>query len=373
LGLLLKAVYITAISVPEEGEKALDERAQMGAIGDMQAYLQFKAARALGDAALAGAGEGGSMAGLGVSLGAGLGLGTAMVSAIGQAVQGPAGGGGAAAAPGAVPAGGSLADGPALSLSKGFAGLKQLVAQQLTLSAEEREAATVALDALLTQLASSTSTMEDVKAARNALIGRFPWLEGPVKTFSKFGAPVVNPADREVCRPVLRTPLVLVAWNERATALWGGDPDSELWQQLYDALTQPNGWGAYGHPEWGYVKFSHTNPLKSNSGFQTILLLTYNYFDKTSGLTGADILSDAEYQRWFTEFEGSISSSGDSTGTYMEEIIAYGPSLHDVVAVYEATAVEHAENAVGRYGELQIYYPPATHMSDHPFCVLQAE
>jgi membrane protease subunit (stomatin/prohibitin family) len=173
LGLLLKAVYITAISVPPEVERALDECAQMGAIGNMEAYLQFKAARALGDAAVAGAGEGGSMAGLGVSLGAGLGLGTAMTSAIGRAVQGPAGGGGAAAAPGAASDERSLAD--------GFAGLKQLVAQQLTLSVEDKEAATVALDALLGQLASSTSTMEDVKSARDALISDFPWLEEPVR------------------------------------------------------------------------------------------------------------------------------------------------------------------------------------------------
>ena len=190
---------------------------------------------------------------------------------------------------------------------------------------------------------------------------------------SKFGAPVVNPADRDVCRPVLETPLVLVAWKERASVLWGDDPNGRLWLRLHDALTDPRGWEAYGHPEWGYIKFSHTNPLKSNSGFQTILLMTYNYFDKTSGLTSADILSGADYQRWFSEFEGTVSKFGDSTGTYMEEIIAYGPSLYDLVAVYEATAIEQAENALGRYGELQVYYPPATHMSDHPFCVLQAE
>jgi ABC-type Fe3+ transport system substrate-binding protein len=190
---------------------------------------------------------------------------------------------------------------------------------------------------------------------------------------SKFGAPVVNPADRDMCRPVLRTPLVLVAWKERASVLWGDDPNGRLWLRLHDALIDPRGWEAYGHPEWGYIKFSHTNPQKSNSGFQTILLMTYNYFDKTSGLTSADILSSAEYQRWFSEFEGTVSKFGDSTGTYMEEIIAYGPSLYDLVAVYEATAIEQAENAVGRYGELQVYYPPATHMSDHPFCVLQAE
>jgi ABC-type Fe3+ transport system substrate-binding protein len=138
-------------------------------------------------------------------------------------------------------------------------------------------------------------------------------------------------------------------------------------------LIDPRGWASLARPEWGYVKFSHTNPLKSNSGFQTILLLTYAYFGKTAGLTAADILDDAGYQKWFTEFESTISNFGDSTGTYMEEIIAYGPSLYDLVAVYEATMVEQAENAIGRYGELRVFYPPATHLSDHPFCVLQAD
>ena len=51
LGTVLKAFYITAVTVPEEVEKAIDERAQMGAIGDLNAYMRFKAARAVGDAA----------------------------------------------------------------------------------------------------------------------------------------------------------------------------------------------------------------------------------------------------------------------------------------------------------------------------------
>lgn len=189
----------------------------------------------------------------------------------------------------------------------------------------------------------------------------------------KSGAPVVVADDREICRPVLTTPLVLVAWKERADVIWDNDFDSSLWLGLHDALTDPEGWGAYGHPEWGYVKFGHTDPLKSNSGFQTLVLMTYGYLGKSSGLTSADILSDAEYQVWLAEFEGSVSKLGDSTGTFMEEIVAYGPSLYDIVAVYESTAIEQAENAVGRYGELQVYYPPATHLSDHPFCILQAD
>jgi ABC-type Fe3+ transport system substrate-binding protein len=171
----------------------------------------------------------------------------------------------------------------------------------------------------------------------------------------------------------LETPLIIVAWKDRASALWGDDPNGNMWLRMKDALSNPQGWEAYGHPEWGYIKFGHTTPLKSNSGLQTLVLMTYNYFGKTSGLTSSDILSDPEFQRWITEFESTISQFGDSTGTYMQEIVAYGPSLYDFVAVYESTAIEHAENAVGRYGELQIYYPPATHLSDHPFCVLSAE
>jgi len=86
LGITLKTLYINSISPTEETAKAIDERAAMGAIGNMQAYLQFKAARAMGDAATAG-GAAGTLAGAGVGLGAGVGMGAAMAGAISQAMQ----------------------------------------------------------------------------------------------------------------------------------------------------------------------------------------------------------------------------------------------------------------------------------------------
>mgnify|MGYP002260307056 CR=1 FL=1 len=49
IGLVLKALYVNAITPTEETTKAIDERAAMGAIGDMDKYLKFKAARAMGD------------------------------------------------------------------------------------------------------------------------------------------------------------------------------------------------------------------------------------------------------------------------------------------------------------------------------------
>jgi Ca-activated chloride channel family protein len=38
---------------------------------------------------------------------------------------------------------------------------------------------------------------------------------------AQFGRPLVNPADTATCRSVVKTPLVLVAWKERADVLWG--------------------------------------------------------------------------------------------------------------------------------------------------------
>jgi membrane protease subunit (stomatin/prohibitin family) len=87
LGLALLQFYVTAITPTEETAKAIDERAAMGAIGNMDAYLKFKAARALGDAAV---NPSGGAASTGVGVGAGLGMGAVMAGALGDAMRNPA-------------------------------------------------------------------------------------------------------------------------------------------------------------------------------------------------------------------------------------------------------------------------------------------
>ena len=70
-GLELVDFLIGAITPPDEVQKMIDERAGMGAIGDMQRYMAFKAARGIEEAAK-NPGEAGNAAGLG--LGAGIGM-----------------------------------------------------------------------------------------------------------------------------------------------------------------------------------------------------------------------------------------------------------------------------------------------------------
>jgi membrane protease subunit (stomatin/prohibitin family) len=95
-GLELVDFLIGAITPPEEVQKMIDERAGMGAIGDMQRYMAFKAARGI-EAAANNPGSAGDAAGLG--LGAGIGMMMPQMIAGAMAGKGgaqPAGGGAAA-------------------------------------------------------------------------------------------------------------------------------------------------------------------------------------------------------------------------------------------------------------------------------------
>jgi excisionase family DNA binding protein len=86
LGLVLKTFFLQNISMPEEVQEAIDQRASMGAIGDMQKFTQYQAAQAMRDAAQQEGG--GGLAGAGLGLGAGAGLGAMMGQAMGQSMQG---------------------------------------------------------------------------------------------------------------------------------------------------------------------------------------------------------------------------------------------------------------------------------------------
>ncbi len=96
-GLEVTKFYVENVSLPPEVEAAMDKRASMGALGNVQTYAQFQAADAMRDAAQ---NEGGG-AGLGAGLGAGFAVGNQMVNAFGA--NQPAGGGGGGTSAATVP------------------------------------------------------------------------------------------------------------------------------------------------------------------------------------------------------------------------------------------------------------------------------
>jgi ABC-type sulfate transport system substrate-binding protein len=90
------------------------------------------------------------------------------------------------------------------------------------------------------------------------------------------------------------------------------------------------------------------------------------------GLTVADLL-DPKYQEWIRQLERGVPEFEASTGTFMTDMVRFGPSKYDIAVVYENLAISQIANAQGRWGNLKVYYPPLTLWSDHPAAVLQAE
>jgi ABC-type glycerol-3-phosphate transport system substrate-binding protein len=198
------------------------------------------------------------------------------------------------------------------------------------------------------------------------------------------GAPSFITENPGQVTPLALTPLVAVIWQERAQLLWPQGPEN-FWQNLHAALTDKEGWIGVARARgfapdsqeyqkastWGFVKFGHTSPLTSNSGAQALILMAYGYYNKSRGLTNADVLTP-EFQQWMRDVEMSVLEFGDSTGSFMTSMVQFGPSKYDLVLVYENLALENIVAAQNRWGDIRIYYPPATMFSDHPYAILNA-
>ena len=103
-GIELVDLFVGAITPPEEVQKLIDERSGMAAVGDMNAYMKFKTARAIGDAASQPGGGAGGMASAGMGAGLGAGIGMMLPQMMRDAMQGGTSQGAPAASQGAAPA-----------------------------------------------------------------------------------------------------------------------------------------------------------------------------------------------------------------------------------------------------------------------------
>jgi hypothetical protein len=190
---------------------------------------------------------------------------------------------------------------------------------------------------------------------------------------TKFRADLFAKSGDDAPQPLVITPLVFTIWEDRAQVLQKAAGGAITWKAIHKAVASNQGWPAIGgKPEWGFVKFGHTDPTRSNSGLQALLLMTYDFYGKSSGLTVGDLLAQP-YQAFIGALEKGVPRFEPSTGTFMTDLVRFGPSKYDVAVVYESLVIEQIENAQGRWGNLRVYYPQTTLWSDHPIALLQGE
>ena len=198
------------------------------------------------------------------------------------------------------------------------------------------------------------------------------------------GKKAMAPADST---PFMLTPLVIAMPKPMATAL--GYPGKPVgWADLARLATDPAGWSAFGHPEWGPFRLGKTNPNFSTSGLSALIAQTYAAAGKTSGL-GVEDLADQKVIDFSKQIESSVVHYGDITMTFLNNWFKAdrrGTSLTyaSAVAVEEKSVIDYNKgnpDGVLSPGEkprvpkvplVSIYPSEGTLYSDSPFYVLDA-
>lgn len=169
--------------------------------------------------------------------------------------------------------------------------------------------------------------------------------------------------------PLALSPMVFVMWDERFQS-FSKKYKEVSFRSIGQALADPAGWsGIADQDQWGAFKFGHTHPNQSNSGLMTLVLMTYEFHNKTRNLVLKDIL-DVPLQEWMQPIERATTGLSNSTGNMMRDMVLRGPSSYDCVFVYENVAIDYLKNAQGRWGELHISYPTRNMWNDNPYYVL---
>ncbi len=208
---------------------------------------------------------------------------------------------------------------------------------------------------------------------------------------SSWGAIVNERAGREMATggtPFMLTPLVIAMPKPMADAL--GYPATPVgFADIVALANDPEGWAAYGHPEWGPFRLGKTNPNFSTSGLNFTTAQYYAATGKTRGLTTED-LARPDVAEFAASVESAVVHYGDITMTFLNNWFradARGTALTyaSAVAVEEKSIIDY--NAGNPDGELSpgeeprvpkvplvaVYPSEGTLFSDNPFFVVDAE
>ena len=188
--------------------------------------------------------------------------------------------------------------------------------------------------------------------------------------------------------PFMLTPLVIAMPKPMADAL--GYPETPIgFADILKLSRDAEGWGAFGHPEWGAFRLGKTNPNFSTSGLSALIAQYYAATGKTGDLTAEDLRKDA-VQKFARGVESAVVHYGDTTLTFLNNWYrtdARGTSLTytSAVAVEEKSLIDYNRgnpDGVLDAGEqplapkiplVAIYPKEGTLFSDNPFFILDAE
>jgi len=171
---------------------------------------------------------------------------------------------------------------------------------------------------------------------------------------------------------LMLSPVVIAMWKPMAEALgWGKKPVG--WSDILSLARNPQGWAAFGHPEWGKFKFGHTHPEFSNSGLISLFAEVYAGTGKLNGLTLEDVSKPAT-AAYLDGIEQAVVHYGTSTGFFSTKMLSNGPEYLSAAVLYESNVIEsYTSQTNSPLPVVAIYPKEGTFWSDHPIALVDRE
>jgi Ca-activated chloride channel homolog len=170
-------------------------------------------------------------------------------------------------------------------------------------------------------------------------------------------------------KPLVLTPVVISMWKPMAEAL--GYPNKPIgWSDMLELINDPQGWGKFGHPEWGRFSWGHTDPEISTTALSTLLAEFYAAANKQRDLTAADI-QKPESQQFIRDLGKGIKHYGYNTLVFSDNMRKFGTSYISAFPMEEITLIEFNKNNPPT-PLVAIYPKEGTFYHDDPFIVMSS-
>ncbi|NJN15036.1 MAG: VWA domain-containing protein [Oscillochloris sp.] len=170
--------------------------------------------------------------------------------------------------------------------------------------------------------------------------------------------------------PLVLTPVVIGMWQPMAEAM--GWPNQSIgWSDMLALIENPDGWGAYGHPEWGRFSWGHTDPEISTSALSTLLAEFYAAAGKQRGLSIQDVENPAA-QQFIRDLGQGIKHYGYNTLIFSENMKKFGMSYISAFPMEEITLIDFNKVNPPPTQLVAIYPREGTFWHDNPFIVMSS-
>jgi Ca-activated chloride channel family protein len=171
---------------------------------------------------------------------------------------------------------------------------------------------------------------------------------------------------------LMLSPVVIAMWKPMAEAIgWGQRPIG--WSDILALARNPQGWAAYGKPQWGKFKFGHTHPEFSNSGLISLFAEVYAATNKLGGLTLDDVNKPVT-ANYVEGIEQAVVHYGTSTGFFSAKMMANGPEYLSAAVLYESNVIEsYGSQSSLPFPIVAIYPKEGTFWSDHPVAIVDRD